>query len=95
MRIYRDVVRPFAARGPPLPHEKVFLTALGVEDPRLGRKVTQFFEAEGLHISSTTIRAIVETRADNLFAKDLISVSYFNHVILFVLKLLLSYVYIT
>ena len=75
LRIYRDVVRPFAARRAPQPADKLFITASGEPNNRLGRAVQEFFKSRDLLMSTTTIRSIVETRADELFSRDLISVS--------------------
>ena len=42
---------------------------------RLGRAIQRFFKSRDRGISTTTIRSIVETRADELLSRDLISVS--------------------
>ena len=74
MDIYIKVVRPYAEKSHPQPDDKLFLTPDGNPNLRLGRVVTDFFASRGKRYSSTTIRKIIETRADEFERKNLISV---------------------
>ena len=67
-------MRPFAETSAPQPTDKLFLTPKGLANTRLGRVITDFFAARGKKISSTTIRKLIETRANELEKKNIISV---------------------
>jgi hypothetical protein len=67
-------VRPFVETSAPQPTDKLFLTPKGCPNTRLGRVVTDFFAARGKKISVTTIRKLIETRANEFLKKNIISV---------------------
>jgi len=75
MKIYLELARPAVATtimysdSAPL-----FLTATGIKEYRVGAKVTDFFHRHGnLHITTTAIRGMYETEADDLCSRNIIS----------------------
>jgi hypothetical protein len=75
VRIYLEVVRPSVELAPPKPDDYFFLKRNGVRDTRICRLFITFFAGFGLHLGTNMVRSIVETRADELESRNLITVS--------------------
>ena len=75
LKIYVEVVRPAAAQAEPQPNDHLFITFDGKPDTRLGRRVTHLFLRHHKKWGTTTIRGVQETRAEDLHAQNLITVS--------------------
>jgi hypothetical protein len=74
--VYIDVVRPFAETSPPEPNDKIFLRADGEPDKRLGDTVSIYFKHQhDKNYCTTTIRAVIQTRAITLHDQGKINVS--------------------
>ena len=79
---YIDVVRPFAETSSPEPNDKIFLRADGKPDKRLGDTVPIYFKQQhGKIYYTTTLRAVVQTRALELHDEGKINVSLISYVL--------------
>jgi hypothetical protein len=58
--------------------DRLFLTFEGLYNDQLGRLITQYFSPWSLHITSTTIRSLVETEANILKKRGDISTTDFS-----------------
>lgn len=62
-KVYVWIFRPFVATiETSTPESSLWLTIHGTPELNIGSKVTQFFHSVGLHITTTSIRTLVETR---------------------------------
>ena len=75
-KLYIENVRPTVAKRAPKATDSIFICSDGKPDTRLGEKVTKFFRRWfNKQYSSTMIRAVIETRAEDLKEQNWITVS--------------------
>jgi len=68
LSIYLKFFRPRVTNARPCPNDPLFLTYQGTPDKRLGRHVTAFFAPRlGINITTTLIRALVETTVEDKY----------------------------
>jgi hypothetical protein len=78
LKLYLIYLRPKAAKDYRLtrPKSPLFITWDGDSDEKIGRKVTSFFEDKNdLHMTSTAIRSLMETSAEEALHKGEITAS--------------------
>jgi len=78
LKLYLTYLRPKAAKGYRLtrPKSPLFITWNGDIDENIGRKVTSFFEDKNdLHMTSTAIRGLMETSAEEALLRGHITAS--------------------
>jgi len=78
LKLYLTYLRPKAAKGNRLtrPKSPLFITWNGDIDETIGRKVTSFFEDKNdLHMTSTAIRGLMETSAEEALLRGHITAS--------------------
>ena len=78
LKLYLTYLRPKAAKGYRLtrPKSPLFITWNGDIDETIGRKVTSFFEDKNdLHMTSTAIRGLMETSAEEALLRGHITAS--------------------
>jgi len=75
LQIYMRNVRKAANNGNnPQPYDPLFITYAGEKETDIGRHVTQYFrDRMKLSITTTKIRSLIETEAEDKFQKQLIS----------------------
>jgi hypothetical protein len=83
VELYVDHVRPYAARdGENKKTARLFLRADGLPDNLLERHVCSFFLTElDLHVTSTTIRRIVDTTARDLLLRGDLDAAQFDGIL--------------
>lgn len=77
LKIYVEVVRPFAETSNPRADDNIFIRVNGMPDDRLGQRFIKFFARDGKRYCTTTARSVQEIRSVDLLASGQITVSFY------------------